>query len=389
MKISLDENLFKQLWPYIQDDNVTDIRWNGRQLWVEDLIHGRRLMPVMLDHQFLDIFTSKISHMQNVNFNESTRSLQASTDELRIHCIHYSHTGDGTYSLSIRKIPAVARINRENIIKQGYADQAMVNLLGALVRSRSRGIVIGDPGAGKTELLKYLASFVPANESMMTIEDTLEMKLPRIYPDKDITSVLIDDHYTAQMAIRDALRLETKFLWNAEARGREIERILETASTGCCCWTTIHCENTWNIPDRMVQMAGGDSDKEAIENDCFTFFDVGIKVKKIQDEEGIHRRIDQVCVFDRTDNTNHSVVLFRDGMYTGRAMPKELRHRLLVNGEKETLDLFQEMSEKIRREKIREKENKPNYTPNYKKDIQQKYEDSKPYPESMKGTNRR
>lgn len=342
MEFSMDESLFQDLWPYIQDDDVTDIRWNGRQLWVENLKKGRQLQDVQLTDEFLNIFTQKIAQMQNVNFNPSSSSLQASTDALRIHCIHKSHTGGHKYSLAIRKIPAIARIKKETVVQEGYADDFFVKLLGALVRARCKGIVIGDVGAGKTELLKFVASFVPANMSMMTIEDTLEMKLPIIYPDKDITDVLIDNsHYTAEMAIRDALRLETKYLWNAEARGREITRIMETASTGCCCWTTIHCENTWNIPDRVVQMAG-DAVDASFEDEVYTFFDVGIKVKKVTTDHGVFRRIDQISFFDRMNNENHCTTIFSNGNYEGRGLPSPLIRKLSEAGEEEIVKLAKE-----------------------------------------------
>lgn len=343
ISIPFDESLFGDLWPFIQNDDVTDIRWNGRQLWIENLKSGRYLTDIKLSDEFLNIFTQKIAVAQNVNFNRSTDSLQASTDILRIHCIHPDHTGDHTYSLSIRKVPAVARITNQTIKETAYADEFFIQLLGALVRSRCKGIVIGDVGAGKTELLKYVASFVPANMSMMTIEDTLEMKLPVIYPDKDITSVLVmKKGYTTENAIRDALRLETKYLWNAEARGREIKTLMETASTGCCCWSTIHTSDVWLIPDRIVQMAGAGEDQESLENDVYTFFDVGIKVKKETTENGVHRRIDQICFFDRTDKVNHTTIFYRNGQYTGKNLPKALITKLSEAGELEVLRIAKE-----------------------------------------------
>ena len=43
MDIVADESLFKDLWPYIEDENVTDIKWNGSDLWITDLNKGRYL----------------------------------------------------------------------------------------------------------------------------------------------------------------------------------------------------------------------------------------------------------------------------------------------------------------------------------------------------------
>lgn len=328
MKLELDEKLFKELYPLIIDDNVTDIKWNGRDLWVDDLKKGRYLSDIKLTNTFLEIFTSRIASSANVHFNVSQPSLQAETDTLRIHAIHPFRTGDHSYILAIRKTPAIARITSDVIVKEGYADELFVLLMKAVINAHISGFVIGEVGAGKTELEKFIASFIPDNESCLTVEDTLEMKLPIIYPYKDISSVKIDEHYDAVQAIRDALRLLTKWLLIAEARGREISTILEGASTGCVVWSTIHTENTWEIPDRIVQMSGVDTDKEAIENNVYMFFNIGIKVKKVINNKGIFRKIDQICFFEREDKENVTVVFMKDGKYTGNKIPPSILERL-------------------------------------------------------------
>ena len=340
MRLEMNEDLFGTLYPYIIDDDITDIRWNGHSLWVENLKKGRYRTEDILDDDWLDIFTQRISNMQNVSFNASKPSLQASSETLRIHCIHPSRTGDHTYSLSIRKVPAVVRINEKSIEETKYADKATIELLAGLVRNRYKGIVIGDVGAGKTELLKYLARYIPDNMSTMTAEDTLEMKLPVLYPGKDISSVLLDEHYPAEQAIRDALRLETRYLWLAEARGREIARIMEGASTGCTVWTTIHTNNVWDIPDRIEQMTGNAGIDKDYENDVFSFFNVGVKVEKVITDNGIRRYIDQICFFERTEKENRTTVIMKNGRYTGEQIPAEILENLRENDEKRLLNLL-------------------------------------------------
>lgn len=342
MKLEMDETLFGALYPYIQDDDITDIRWNGHALWVENLKKGRYRTDVKLDDEFLGIFTQRIANMQNINFNSSMPSLQASTETLRIHCIHPFRTGDHTYSLSIRKVPAVVRINEQSIKETKYAQPATIELLAALIRNRYKGIIIGDVGAGKTELLKYLARYIPDNMSTLTAEDTLEMKLPALYPGKDISSVLLDEKYPAEQAIRDALRLETRYLWLAEARGREIARIMEGASTGCTVWTTIHTNNVWDIPDRIVQMTGNLGDDKDYENDVFAFFDVGVKVEKVITDHGIRRYIDQICFFERDQKENRTVTILKNGHFTGETIPESIIEKLQENEEKRTLHLLQQ-----------------------------------------------
>lgn len=344
MSIEVNESLFKELYPYMMDDNVTDVKWNGKRLWIDDLTKGRYPSEVILSDEFLDIFTQRIANEMNVNFSKSDQSLMAELDELRIHAVHPFVTGNKKCILAIRKTPAVARINNSSIIDTGYADKLFILLIKAMIRAHKSGIIIGDVGSGKTELEKFIAGFIPSNESVLTVEDTLEMKLDILYPEKDITPVKTSKNYTTEKAIRDALRLLTKWLLIAEARGREILRILEGASTGCVAWSTIHTNNVWEIPDRIVQMAGDEADPVALENDVYAFFDIGIKVAKNVSEDGISRRIDQICFFNRENKKNSVVIFMKNGKYTGEKIPDYLIDEFKENEETELINLLHELN---------------------------------------------
>ena len=77
MAIEVNEGLFKDLWPYIINDSVTDLKWNGDTLWVTDLNKGRYPSELKLDDDWLKIFTNLIANSVNENFNMSKPSLQA------------------------------------------------------------------------------------------------------------------------------------------------------------------------------------------------------------------------------------------------------------------------------------------------------------------------
>lgn len=342
-KLAITESLFGELYPYIIDDNVTDIKWNGRTLWINDLNKGRYIAkdadgkPLKLADDWLNIFTTKVANTMNTNFNMSAPSMQAETDELRIHAVHKFVAGEGTYALAIRKTPSVSRLAKINLVKTGYVDEITNAIMPAMIRSRMSGCVIGDVGAGKTELEKYLCAFIPETDGIITVEDTLEMKLPKLYPNKDIYSLKVNDSYTSVDAIRDALRLLTKWLILSEARGREIVQVMEAASTGCVAMTSIHAENTWEIPDRMMNMAGDES-REGFENDIYTFFDYAIKVKSEVTDHGIFRKVDQLSFFSRDNDKNTITIFYNDGMLTGNPLPKSILEKM--KEQKSFLDIY-------------------------------------------------
>ena len=44
------------MYPYIIQSSVTDINWNGKQLWIDDLEQGRYMAPEILSDCFVERF---------------------------------------------------------------------------------------------------------------------------------------------------------------------------------------------------------------------------------------------------------------------------------------------------------------------------------------------
>ena len=107
MKLDITEELFGKLYPFIINDNITDIKWNGNQLWINDLTKGRYVatdsygIPMKIEESWLRIFTTRLANSMNVNFNQSQPSMQAETDELRLHAVHSFVSGENKIALAI------------------------------------------------------------------------------------------------------------------------------------------------------------------------------------------------------------------------------------------------------------------------------------------------
>jgi len=57
------------LYPYVMEETVTDIHWNGRQLWIDDLEKGRYMAPEVLSESFANRFSMLLSNLSNKAFN--------------------------------------------------------------------------------------------------------------------------------------------------------------------------------------------------------------------------------------------------------------------------------------------------------------------------------
>lgn len=307
------------LLPYVEDINVTDINWNGRQLWVDDLTRGRYVSDIILNDEFVDTFATRVSNVASKPFNKYTPKLEAETEELRVSILHNSISMTGT-CISIRKTPAVKRINfRETIESGDYCSVEIANIMSNAVKAKMNIVVCGLTGSGKTELVKYLTGYIFPHDRAITIEDTLEIHYADINPTKDCLSLKVNDTtFTYTDAIKASLRQLPQWIILSEARSIEVKYLLESLSTGAKCLTTIHTDDVRKLPDRIHNMLGKEIYDDRIENEVYSFIDMAILINKkitYNDELGhdeIKRYIDQVAIFDRDDKGNNTCNLIFD-----------------------------------------------------------------------------
>ena len=119
-------------------------------------------------------------------------------------------------------------------------------------------------------------------------------------------------------AIKTCLRLNPKWIMLSETRSKEVVYLMECLSTGVHGMTTLHTSDVRKIPDRMLNMAGNERDAGRMENDIYSFIDVGILVRRRGWEDSmeryqISRYIDQVCFFSREDGKNQVQIVVEDG----------------------------------------------------------------------------
>lgn len=332
------EESFGDLLPFVKDTDITDINWNGDQLWLDDVNKGRYLSDVVLTKNFVEGFSIRVSDVVSKNFNKYKPVLEAETDELRLTVLHESVSGTGR-AISIRKTPAIKRITYEESIKKGnYCSEEVASLLSNTVKAKMNIIVCGLPGVGKTELVKYLTNYILPRDRAITVEDTFEIRYRKINPDKDCLEMKVTNDFTYTDAIKAALRLLPQWILLSEARSKEVQYLLESVSTGAKCMTTLHTDDVRKIPDRILNMIGevASNNKDSIENQIYSFFDLGILVDKKQTEDGsIVRFISQVCMFSREGNDNKCIMLVDEGKLTGEKLTDAMLKKYTSKGIKD------------------------------------------------------
>ncbi|GMG95011.1 hypothetical protein Cmtc_62310 [Cupriavidus sp. TKC] len=118
----------------------------------------------------------------------------------------------------------------EPIFLGGEEDEALARALEQLMIRRKNVIVAGGTSSGKTTFLNALAGKVPADDRVLTIEDTMELKLS--VPNQVRLLSNKDKGVTTQHLVALALRFRPDRIFVGEVRFGEAFDMLQALNTG-------------------------------------------------------------------------------------------------------------------------------------------------------------
>ncbi len=218
-------------------------------------------------------------------------------DGSRVNATVPPATPDGP-TLSIRRFGR-RRLRREDLVRFGSLSETMVEVLDAVVRGRRNLLISGGTGAGKSTLLGALAEAIPADERIVTIEDTLELMLDQrhwVRMETRPPNVEGRGEVTARNLVINSLRMRPDRIIVGEVRGAEAMDMLQAMNTGhdgSLC--TLHANSPRDALARLetlVLMAGLDLPSRAIREQMVSALDLIVFVRRFED--GV-RRIESIA----------------------------------------------------------------------------------------------
>lgn len=328
MRIEFNNEYFGKLREYVENSDVTDINFDGNVVWIDDLQKGKYCTDVKLTKHFIHQLCTRIANAVSRNFNKSEPVLEAETENLRISIIHESVAHSGT-AISIRKTPTVCRLTPELIEDSHYCSKEILEFLKRCIEGHLNMVFCGLPGSGKTELLKYLTRYIPREEKVITIEDNLEIHYTQINPSHHGVELKVDKEVlNYKTAIKVSLRQNPEWILLSEARSIEVRELIESFSTGLHGLTTLHTDDVRKIPDRVLNMIQDSYAANRLENDVYSFINVGVLIRKMVWNGQVQRYIDQICVFDRTSKDNTCTMIVDEGQLLEYELPINIKKKL-------------------------------------------------------------
>ena len=182
-------------------------------------------------------------------------------DGSRVHAIIPPCALDGG-TITIRKFPE-NRLTYKDLVNFGSMTQGMADFLRISVEAHRNIVVSGGTGSGKTTLINMLGGFIPANERIITCEDSAELDFPQDHVVRLETkppSLEGEGAVDIRCLVKQTLRMKPDRIVVGECRGGETLDMLQAMNTGHDgSMTTVHSNTPRDCMSRLetlVQYSG-------------------------------------------------------------------------------------------------------------------------------------
>ena len=241
-KIRLRSNVFNSmrgldvLSPLLEDENVTEIMINGTDnIFIEK---SGRIYKSELRFRNVDKLNNVIQTIVagcNRVVNEASPIVDARLlDGSRVNVVLRPVALNGPV-MTIRKFPKEV-MTMEKLIDIGSLDKDIAAVLELFVKSGYNMVISGGTGTGKTTFLNALASFIPKDERIITIEDSAELQIRGVdnLVSLEVRNANVDGSrpITMKDLIKSSLRMRPDRIIVGEVRGEEALDMLQALNTG-------------------------------------------------------------------------------------------------------------------------------------------------------------
>ncbi len=254
----LDHPGLRPIRHLLEDEAVTEIMINGPERVYVERAGRMQPEPISLTAEALDRLIQAL-------LGPSGRMVSASApwadfrlpDGSRGNVIIPPLAVDGP-AVTIRKFTR-SLATMADLLRVGTLSRRMGHLLAAAVKGRANILFTGATGTGKTTTLNILSRYIPAEERIVTIEDTAELALQQEHVVRlECRSANIEGKGAVTLGdlLRNALRMRPTRIIVGEIRGPEAVEMLQAIASGHQgCLAVLHASSPVDAVSRLEMMA--------------------------------------------------------------------------------------------------------------------------------------
>ena len=243
----------------LADPAVTEIMVNGaHKIYVERKGKLELSSAQFISNDQLRLVIERIVAPIGRRVDEKVPMVDARlADGSRVNAIIPPLALDGP-ALTIRKF-AKSYLTVDDLVRFGSLTAQMATLLAAAVQARQNIVVSGGTGSGKTTLLNLLTSYIPADERIVTVEDSAELRLSQdhvVRLESRPPNIEGEGAITIRDLVKNALRMRPDRIVVGECRGGETLDMLQAMNTGHDgSLTTVHANTPYDALSRIETMS--------------------------------------------------------------------------------------------------------------------------------------
>lgn len=315
----------------VDDPLVTEIMVNGpEEIFIETGGKtGRWERSFESREQLLDLIQQIVGRVNRMVNTASPIVDARLEDGSRVHVVLEPIALNGPI-LTIRKFPEM--MTMERLLEYGSITEEAAEFLKLLSAARYNIFVSGGTGAGKTTFLNALSEFIPADERVITIEDSAELKLSHIEnlvsPETRDANAEGEGAIGIGMLIRAALRMRPDRIIIGEVRGKEALELLQAMNTGHDgSFSTGHANSSKDMLSRLETMAlmAAELPLPAIRSQIASALDIMVHVARMRDKSRKVVSIEEVYGIENGEIILNPLFTYHEGK--GFEKAGELTHR--------------------------------------------------------------
>jgi pilus assembly protein CpaF len=328
------------LEPLLADPTISDILVNAHgTIYVERRGKLETTNVAFKDDEHLMRVIERIVSSVGRRIDESSPMVDARLrDGSRVNAIIPPLSIDGPV-LSIRRFGAEP-LRMNSLIENKALTKDIADMLDMCVRARLNVLISGGTGAGKTTLLNALSAYIPADERIVTIEDSAELQLQQPHVVRLETrpaNIEGKGEVTQRDLVRNALRMRPDRIVIGEVRGGEAIDMLQAMNTGHDgSLTTVHANTPRDALARletMIQMTGMRLSDRAMRQQIAAALDLVVQVARLSDGTRRVTAISEITGMEGETITMQEIFLYErtgvdsQGQVIGRFRPTGIRPR--------------------------------------------------------------
>ncbi|MET1171267.1 CpaF family protein [Paenibacillus amylolyticus] len=286
------------LQPLVDHPDITEIMINShKEIFVEQEGEVSQITLEFESRERLEDIIQMIVSGVNRIVNESSPIVDARLkDGSRVNIVLPPIALKGP-TMTIRKFPSEP-MKMSDLIEKGALHEEAAELLQQLVRSKYNIFIGGGTGSGKTTFLNALSQFIPADERIITIEDSAELQIVTVPNLVSLETRNANTEGKGQISIRDliksSLRMRPNRIVIGEVRGAEALDMLQAMNTGHDgSLSTGHANTISDMISRLETMvlSGADLPIAVVRQQISSAIDIFVHLSRLRDRS---RRVTEI-----------------------------------------------------------------------------------------------